>query len=326
MNYRHLSILEREAISKMLSSGLKASEIAVLLNRSRGTISRELKRNRDEGTKGRYFATVAQKLYVDRRRASKVSQPRKLDDGQLRSFVRRKLRQQWSPEQISGRLKVEQPLGDRRVSHQTIYDFVRSDKLSGGDLHKHLRQSGKIRRKKYGSSLKKYRVQNRTMIAECPKVANQRHRLGDWEGDTIVGKNHEGCFLTQVDRKSRYLLAAKLKDRTSLSVNQAIINHLIELPRDFRRTLTVDNGTEFTRFDQLEKRLGLKVYFAHPYHSWERGTNENTNELIRQYFKKSENLNKVSHQQLAGVVKKLNNRPRKCLNFKTPREVLFSTD
>ena len=148
MNYRHLSILEREAISKMLSSGLKASEIAVLLNRSRGTISRELKRNRDEGTKGRYFATVAQKLYVDRRRASKVSQPRKLDDGQLRSFVRRKLRQQWSPEQISGRLKVEQPLGDRRVSHQTIYDFVRSDKKSGGDLHKHLRQSGKIRRKK----------------------------------------------------------------------------------------------------------------------------------------------------------------------------------
>lgn len=324
MPYVHLTIFEREKISQLHFSGISKSEIARQLGRHRGTISRELERNFGNGSNWTYSSSVAQQLAQNRRRQAKEKVIRKLDCRRLLRYVKQKLRLQWSPEQISGRLSRDKSLGAVRISHESIYEFLRRDKSSGGAWSKHLRHSNKLRRKKYGSNLKKYRIQNRTMIDARPAVVARRNRLGDWEGDTMVGRNHQGCLLTQVERKSRFLVAAKLVGRTGLAVNAATIRHLSQLPKNLLKTMTLDNGSEFTHFKQLERRLALKVYFAHPYHSWERGTNENTNGLLRQYFPKQMDLSKISPQALASVVDKLNNRPRKCLNWRTPREVLKS--
>ena len=324
MPYRQLTISQRERISQLHFSGVSKSEIARQLGRHRATISRELNRNLGNGSNNTYSSSVAQHIAERRRRQAKEKVPRKLDCRRLLRYVKEKLRLQWSPEQISGRLSRDKTLGAVRISHESIYEFLRRDKAAGGDWSKHLRQSNKRRRKKYGSNLKKYRIQDRTMIDDRPAVVARRNRLGDLEGYAMVRKNHRGCLLTQVERKSRFLVAAKLVGRTGLAVNAATIRHLRKLPRNLLKTMTLDNGTEFTHFKQLERRLSLKVYFAHPYHSWERGTNENTNGLLRQYFPKQTELSKISPPELASVVNKLNNRPRKCLNWRTPREVFES--
>lgn len=327
MPYNHLSDSERDVIAHLFSSGFSRAAIARELGRAKSTISREIMRNRIRSGSQRfvrwhYYSSSADKLAKQRRSDAKSGLPRLLDAPRLLRYVQQGLKRRWSPEQISGRIRVDHPNDSgMRVSYETIYQWLRQDKRLGGNWYKWLRQSHRKRRKKYGSTLRRYRIQNQVSIEKRPKVANLRKRLGDWEGDTVEGKNHQGRLLTLVDRRSRFTLSLKLKSKFSHEVIGAVERALRPLCKSKRRTLTLDNGTEFTYFQKVEERLKTKVHFAHPYSSWERGTNENTNGLLRQYFPKATNFMEISHQQLAAAVKQLNNRPRKCLNWRTPQEV-----
>lgn len=330
MPYRHLSSVERDEIAQMHFSGISFSEIGRRLGRNKSTISREVSRNRvrhgsQRFVDWRYLSSQASLLAKERRCKAKSSVDRVLDSRQLLDYVKRGLKNRWSPEQISGRMRKDHP-SDRamRISHQTIYWWLRKDKRDGGKWYLYLRQGKRARRKKYGSTLRRYRIQNQTSIDLRPKVVNLRKRIGDWEGDTVEGKNHQGRLLTLVDRRSRFTSALKVKSKYSSEVVGAIKRALKSVPDNARRTLTLDNGTEFSHFKDIESSLGTRVYFAHPYSSWERGTNENTNGLLRQYFPKDTDFTKISSQQLASAVIQLNNRPRKCLNWRTPHEVFFS--
>jgi IS30 family transposase len=237
-------------------------------------------------------------------------------------FVERKLKEDWAPETIAQKLKADYPDDDKmRVSHETIYRWIYSDAKNGGTLYKHLRRRRKKRRKqkRYGSGRRF--IQGRVGIAERPAIVDSRERFGDWEGDTIEGKKSSGYIATHVERKSRYLMAAKLVDKKSDSLTMQSIRLFCGIPKKMRQTLTVDNGSEFSRFKELEDKTGLTVYFADPYAAWQRGTNENTNGLLRQYFPKGTDFSKISEEDLAIAVKKLNYRPRKCLDYQSPHEV-----
>ena len=331
MPYRHLSSIERDVIAQMRSSESSFSEIARYLGRAVSTISREVSRNgarygSQKYVRWKYFSSQAAQAAKDRRAKAKESVGHVLDDRRLLNYVKRGLKNRWSPEQISGRIKKDHPETlTMRISHQTIYQWLRKDKRNGGKWYLLLRQGKRARRKKYGSSSRRYRIQDQRSIELRPQVVNARKRIGDWEGDTVEGKGHQGRLLTLVDRKSRFTTALKVKSKHSNVVIGAIKRALKSVPEEARRTLTLDNGTEFTYFKDIESSLGTRVYFAHPYSSWERGTNENTNGLLRQYFPKDTNFNKISSQQLASAVIQLNNRPRKCLNWRTPREVFFNS-
>ena len=329
MPYHHLSDVEREEIAQLYYSGKSFSEIGRELGRHKSTISREIRRNRVRfgnlnRVVWRYFSGGGRVRYRNRRIAAKQDLPRILDDRMLLDYVKQGLKQRWSPEQISWRIMRDHPRNESmRVSHETIYQWVRDDKKHDGKWYLYLRQSHKKRRKKYGSTLRRYRIQNRIPIEARPQAADQRKRIGDWEGDTMEGKNHQGKLLTLVDRKSRYTMALKLETKHSTDTIKAIERAFKQLPKSSRRTLTLDNGSEFAHFERLQDRKTTKVYFANPYASWERGTNENTNGLIRQYFPKTTDFNQISHQQLAAAIIQLNNRPRKCLNWRTPKEVFL---
>jgi IS30 family transposase len=234
-----------------------------------------------------------------------------------------KLWQQWSPMAISQRLRRDFPGDERmRISHETIYRWVYKDASLGGKFYRNLRRRHKKRRrqKRYGTGR---RFVNCKRISERPEIVATRQRFGDWEGDTIAGQRNSGLIATIVERKSRYLLAAKLDNKKAATLTAKGIKAFIALPRKMRKTLTVDNGSEFARFRQLEEETGLEIYFADPYAAWQRGTNENTNGLLRQYFPKGWDFRTVTDSDVKDVVRSLNNRPRKCLNYQTPHEVFW---
>ena len=306
-----LSSHEREVISQGLHAGESDQEIAEQLGRHRTTIWRE--RNRNSGEHG-YFGWQAHALAQQRRRRRPLV--RKMQRPKVLNFVRKKLKALWAPEQIAGHLR-RVCRGDRKrcVSHQTIYIWIRHDPerwtcwekcLRGGGPHKKYRGPG---------------ISNAVMLAHRPAIVNRRGRYGDWEGDTVLGKRQQGCLVTHVDRKSGYLLAAVLPDRCADTVNKASAKLFGKLPARRRKTLTLDRGSEFSGHKELAQRTGLKVYFADPYAPWQRGTNENTNRLLRQYFPKGTDFRKVTQRQVQKAVHALNHRPRKRLNYKTPHEV-----
>lgn len=305
-----LSMEEREVISQMFAAGHSRQAIAALLGRPRSTIGREVKRNaRDDGS---YSAVAAQRKMEARRRERPLT--RKLQRPELNAAVRSCLTQQWSPDQIAGRLKQAD---DPRfhVSPQTIYTWIEQDRDSQ-HWKTFLRRGGRPQK-----SPRAGRIPRQVQIDGRPEEANQRLRLGDFEGDTIVSRGKRSGLVTLVDRKSRYLLAAKLKDRRARRTREKIERLLAPLPTEKRHTMTFDNGKEFAEHELLAQRLGLEVFFAHPYASWERGTSENTNRLIRQYYPKGTDFAHVSHYDLAQTVKRINDRPRKSLNYQTPSEV-----
>ncbi|MGI9517427.1 MAG: IS30 family transposase [Pirellulaceae bacterium] len=331
MPYRHLTADEREVISQMHFAGYSAAAIGRQLGRHRGTVSRELNRNGeqyDDHAPVRYNAFWAHRKSRVRRQESRRQLPRQLRTRhRLLSYVKEKLRKKWSPEQIAGRLRIDFRRDHRmRISHQSIYAWIWQDKAAGGSFYKHLRWSRKKRRKKYGSQLHKLKIRDRVSIRYRPQAVEQRSRYGDWEGDTMQGNDRRGFLLTQVERKSGYVVIRKLSDCNSAQVNRASIDSLNRIPQRYLKTMTFDNGTEFYRFKTIEHRTGLKIYFAQPYCSWQRGTNENTNGLIRQFFDKRQPLTTVTHQAVARAQQMLNNRPRKRLNFRTPAEVRRITD
>lgn len=313
MLYRHLTMEERETIDRMHFSGHSQVKIARELNRSAGTICRELKRN---SRRSGYTARTAQQGSESRRRDRPLR--KKLDDPLLDDAVRSGLAQEWSPEEISGRLRRETPDGPQ-VSHQTIYRWLRRDCPHRAHFASFLRH-GRYRRR--GTSNRSGPIANRTPISERPAEATLRQRLGDWEGDTMIGARHSGSIVTVVDRKSGYLLAAKMSDGRAWSLNRAAERAFRAIPAEVRHTLTVDNGSEFAGHQKLSRRLRMSIYFADPYCSNQRATNENTNGLLRQYYPKGKDFLTISHQDLAFVVARLNNRPRKRLDYQTPCEVL----
>ena len=311
--YTQLNQQERYQIYALKQAGHKDSEIAALLGRHQSTISREVERN--HGMRG-YRPKQAQHLALERRRAK--IRPR--FGGSVWIKVELLLQMDWSPEQISGRLKMEQGAS---VSHEHIYQYIYADKRAGGGLYRHLRCQKK-RRKRYGSYERRGKIANRVSIEQRPEVVAQRSRIGDWEGDTVIGKNHKGALVTLVERKSLYTIIEGVARRTASAVHAAIVTCLTPYKRK-AHTLTYDNGKEMTEHEQVAEELGLKVYFAHPYSSWERGVNENTNGLIRQYFPKQRELTDITKEEIEQAMERLNHRPRKTLGFRTPYEVFFST-
>jgi IS30 family transposase len=231
----------------------------------------------------------------------------------------------WSPQQIAGRLRQLPPadLAGASISHQTIYRWIWSDPQRCRQFRPLLRVAWKKRRKPYGKPSKRGQIPNRTSIEQRPDQANSRTRLGDWEGDTVVGKARSGYVATCVDRSSRYVIARRLTRATAAAINAALHDAMRRLPPELRQTLTVDNGREFAKHEKLARLLDLKIYFAHPYSSWERGTNENTNGLLRQYLPKSKSFHQLTEWELASYILQMNERPRKCLNYRTPAEIFW---
>lgn len=312
-----LSMEEREVISQMFAAGHSRKSIAARLGRPRCTIGRELSRNAQGD--GSYSAVAAQRKAEARRRHRPLT--RKLERPELNAALRARLAREWSPDQIAGRLKRTRPDDARfHVSPQTIYTWIEQDP-DREHWKTFLRRGGRPKK-----SPTRGRIPRQVRIEGRPAEADQRLRLGDFEGDTVISRGKRSGLVTLVDRKSRYLLAAKLKDRTARRTRQKIEGLLAPLPADKRHTMTFDNGKEFAEHDILAERLGVAVFFAHPYASWERGTSEHTNGLLRQYYPKGTDFADVSHHDLAHTVKRINDRPRKSLNYQTPSEVFLGVN
>jgi len=319
MSYCHLTMDERNVIYRMRFQGYCDAEIARCLGRHRSTIGRECRRNAD--AEGRYFSGTAQ-TWANCRRRAHLRRP-KTSQRRLMAYIGERLLDRWSPEQIAGRLSVRPPAGleGLSLSPTTIYRWIWSDPERTRQFRPFLRIARKPRRKPYGKPSRQGQILGKRSIEERPVEANERTQLGHWEGDTMVGKGRRGFLLTEVDRASRYRMARKVEACAAEPVAQGLQQTLRKLPAEKRRSLTLDNGHEFARPVELEKKLDLPVYFAHPYHSWERGTNENTNGLLRQYLPKGTDLTQVTPEQLRSYVRQINHRPRKCLAFQTAFEV-----
>lgn len=311
MSYAQISLEERHYIEFELKKGFKAPQIAKSLNRNKSTIFREIKRN--TGLRG-YRHKQANNSAIARHKEKNKNI--KMTDN-LKLVIDDYINKDWSPEQISGFMKKENII---TVHHETIYQYLLVDKKSGGTLYLHLRHQNKTYRKRYGHARNRTGIPNRTDIDERPAIANDRLRVGDWEGDTIIGKAHKGAIVTIDERVSKLRLAFPLAAKKAQLVADAI-KLLLEPIKDYVHTFTFDNGKEFTTHEQIAKSLECDTYFAKPYHSWERGQNENANGLLRQYFPKSMELIDISIKRVFEAVHKLNSRPRKCLGYKTPYEV-----
>ena len=308
MKYTQLTQEQRYQIHVLLKMEHSRTEIADTLGVHKSTISRELQRNR--GKRG-YRPKQAHQFALQRRRKAQ-----KRITADIWALVEEKLCQDWSPEQIAGRFKAE----GIAISHEHIYQYVYADKRVGGDLWKHLRCQKK-RRKRVGSYDRRGKIPNRKSIEERPEVVEQRTRLGDWEVDLMVGKDHQGVLVTLTERKSRFTLLRRVVNKQAKLVSQTIVELLQWVSA--LESITADNGKEFAAHQHISQALSVDLYFAHPYSSWERGTNENTNGLIRQYLPKSRSLKNVISQEEIMIMDRLNLRPRKCLAFSTPYEVFF---
>lgn len=322
MSYVQLTAQERYVIYHLKLFKLSLREIGRRLNRSHATISRELKRNGPVVSTWVYWHEAAQKKALQRR-----VQPRHFrrhDYAPLLRYVEEALRAHWSPDVISAKLKLEYPEDDRmRVSTETLYRWVYREASQGGQLFNCLCRCHKKRRRQHHYGKGRGLIPGRLSIHARPEFVANKQRYGDWEGDTMEGARGTGYITTHVERKSRYLIAGKLGDKTAVVTATVTTNIFKQIPKLLRHTLTLDNGKEFAQFKQIEKHTGLTVYFADPYSAWQRGCNENTNGLLRRYFPKGMSFNAVTEKTLAEVVNKLNHRPRKCLNYRTPHEVFM---
>ena len=318
MKYQQLTLEERVLISYLVKQGFSLSEIARRLGRHRSTISRELRRNRCHGVDRSYRYSRAHRRTIARRRRSRRNRHYFERDFAL---VRKLLRQDLSPEQVVGHIR-RFGLLRRRLSHETIYQYIWRDKTLGGQLWRHLRQASKRRRKRYNAYDSRGRLAGTRHISERPKIVESRRTREHVEIDTVMGRGSKDCIVTIVERKSGYVMIGKLKDRTTRSLNKRCIQ-LLEREAASFKTITADNGTEFHQYPEIEEATGTRFYFATPHHSWERGTNENTNGLIRQYLPKGTSMKHLTQAQCDRIAKKLNTRPRKRHGFKTPEEILY---
>lgn len=310
MTYSQITLDERYQIQFFWRSGLRAAAIARELRRNRSTIVRELRRN--VGLRGWYDAKRAQAKAEVRRSWSRRNQ--RIGGRQWRRIVRY-LKADWSPEQIAGRLRR---LGQLRICHSTIYHYVWQDRAHGGELFRWLRYGGR-RRARYGSRTHRGRRILGRSISTRPRRIERRRQLGHWEVDTIAGLRHRAGALTLVERKTGFVIIGALRSRTAADFAGRAMT-LIRAQQHKVRTITADNGSEMMDHRRIERLTGARFYFANPYHAWERGTNENTNGLIRQYWPKGESLDHLTQHDCNAVARRLNTRPRKRLGYLTPEE------
>lgn len=313
MEYHQLTSGERYRIARMKSMGDSCRAIARKLRRSASTISRELRRNADTSTGG-YRVDKAHSYAVARRRRSRRGTHFEPQDVQL---VHQLMEHKWSPQQISGRLRV---LGTLRIGTSTIYRWIKCDKARGGGLWQRTRRLSRRYRKGYRVVDRRGRLTGKRSIDERPVQVQQRLAFGHWEGDTVMGRDGRHCILTLVERKTLKVRIRKLPARRAVEVNKVLHQELGPRGDLVIKSLTLDNGTEFHGYAQLERRHATTFYFARPYHSWERGTNENTNGLIRQYLPKGSCFKGLTDKQCRTIEQALNSRPRKKLGFATPDE------
>ena len=323
MSYKHITPDQRNELSALLRANLEKKEIAKVLKKHRTSIWRELRRNPSGKEKKRYNARQAKQLTKERR-AKANTRFKKLENNKwLRRYVLKKIKKYWSPEQIAGRLKRQYPLSKKKlISKDSIYKFIYEKRPY---LVKYLRcQKGKYRRR-YGTrirekqreALKKRRIDSR------PEIVELKQRIGDWEGDTVVGKDRKPAILTHAERKSGLLLGDKLERATKEVTKEKTVARFKKVPKNKKHTMTYDNGTEFWEYELMEKETGMTVYFAYPYHSWERGCNENANGLLRQFFPKKSLFAQITQKQIDQAVSLINHRPRKRHNYLTPYEVFY---
>lgn len=309
INYRQLTQEQRYQIYALMKAGFNHTQIAAEIGVHKSTVSREVRRN--QGQRG-YRPKQAQELAA----ARQAQRSRERIPATTWPQVELLLHQEWSPAQIAGRLKLErQP----SVSHERIYQHIYANKHAGGTLYRHLRCQ-KQRRKRYGRYDRRAQLQGRRSIETRPQIVDAKRQLGNWEADTIIGRGHQQAIVSLVERKSKFVRLQKVTRNTAELVGQAVREQLQPLTV---HTITSDNGREFARHQCIAQQLQADFYFAHPYASWERGLNENTNGLVRQYFSKKSDFSKITDRQIKKAVERLNNRPRKTLGYKTPHEVFF---
>jgi transposase, IS30 family len=310
-HYSQLTQEQRYHIYGLQKARNSQTSIADLLGVHKSTISREVRRNR--GDRG-YRPQQAHQRALDKRQHAKKHIKFTPD---LEKIVTEKILLDWSPDQISGYLQKENAAG---ISHERIYQFLLADKKAGGTLHAHLRHSGKKRKKRYGAKDRRGQIKNRVSIDERPKIVDKKQRIGDWEGDTIIGKQQQKAIVTLVDRASKITRIGPVATKHADIVAAIMIDLLMPMERT-SHTITLDNGKEFSGHEKIAESLNINIYFAHPYSSWERGLNENTNGLIRQYIKKGSSFEDVTNERINFIEGRLNNRPRKSLDYWTPNEV-----
>ena len=312
--YHHVTQDLRSQIYALKSIGTPLKNIATVVGKDVSTISREIKRN--TGDRGYRYKQADAKAIERRKNAS--SSPKKLTPANV-AVIEEKLLNDWSPEQISGRLEIE---GIVNISHETIYQHIWKDKRSGGTLYKHLRHNGKKYNKRSSGKAGRGCIPNRTDITERPKIVDEKSRIGDWEGDTVISAFSKTAILTVVDRHSKFTRIKKIGRKTAKNVRIAMKEIMTSLPYPVL-TVTFDNGMEFAAHQNIAEDLNAYCYFATPYHSWERGLNEHTNGLIRQYLPKSVDFKDLTDDEVKAIEDKLNHRPRKVLGYKTPMEVMM---
>jgi len=313
MTYCQITFAERYTLGLLRQGGLAPAAIARVLGRHRSTIGREVRRN---GTPrdGCYRPQLADWYARGRRSCSRRNRRFSgADWAQVQTLVR----EDWSPEQIAGRLRLDQELA---ISHETIYRYLWADKRAGGTLYHHLRGARKQRRKRYGRYDSRGRLAGKRSITTRPPIVDARTQLGHWEGDTVLGASQAGpCVLSLVERKTGYLVLGQLRQRTTVEVNRRA-TALLQAQAQPVRTITVDNGTEFHGYAAIEQATAAEFYFATPHHAWERGTNEHTNGLLRQYLPKGQSMAHLTQHDCHRIAAKLNRRPRKRLGYRTPEE------
>jgi IS30 family transposase len=313
MQYTHFTRDDRVKLAVLVKTGIKNEEIGRILNKDPVSIWREIKRGNKNG---KYLPSFARRKAKER----KTHRKKKIEnDIWLKKYILKKLKLYWSPEQIAGRLRRKNII----ICHETIYGYI----LRHKKLKKYLRcQKGRYRRRHGTVKREKTReYEKKRWIGERPEVINERARIGDWEGDTIIGKERKQRILTHVERFSGYLIADKLDIVSAEIVAEKISERFKKLPKQKRQSITYDNGTEFSAHEIIERKTKADVYFANPYHSWERGTNENTNGLIRQFFPKKSSFGTITQEDVDRMAKLLNRRPRKRLCYLTPKEIFNCT-
>jgi len=311
--YKHLTSEQRHYIAMSIKQAVSKNKIAQHLNRSHSSILREIERNSGKrGYKHNQADGFAKQRHLDKNKFIKLN-----DD--CKKVINNCLKLDWSPEQVCGWLERNKLI---KIHHESVYRYLLKDKANGGLLYKHLRHQGKPYRKRYGCANNRTGIPNRIDIDERSEAANNRLEFGHWEADTIIGKAHKGVIVTLDERISKLRLAYPLKRKHKKGICDAI-NTLLTPLKPFVCSITYDNGKEFAGHEQINKAIRCKSYFAKPYHSWERGQNENANGLLRQYFPKSMSLIDVAVSDVKIAVDKLNSRPRKCLGFKTPYQVFL---
>jgi len=319
--YLRLSLKERVIIETLLAENRTKSYIALKLNRSRSTITREVNK---WGKK--YDAKLADWCakddYLNKRNQDKISTYNK-----LRIYVYRGLLNAWSPQQISGKIKLDYPNDPiMSISYEAIYTHIYAHRQArlNRRLIALLPYKKTQRRRANAQSKRGIKIKDQTSIDDRPKHIEKREEIGHWEGDLVIGKGQQSAIGTLVERKARFTFIVKLSNRKSATVRKGFVKEFKGMNILFKKTLTYDNGNEMAEHKKFTKQTEMPVYFAHPYSSWERGTNENTNGLIRRFFPKGTDFSKVSEQELKTVQEKLNNRPRKVLGYRTPNEVFMS--